>query len=195
MLNNIYFLTPELLLILVLLIILTHGIVYQEKRQEIISLNFSLLALVSLIILFFSQLLCPHNIIISYSLLCVTPFTQTIKLLLTISTTIVLIFSRTVLNSKKIKEYEFILLVLLALLGMLLLVSAQDLIIFYLSIELLSLSVYILASIQKNSELSTEAGLKYFILGSLSSGLLLFGSALLYLFTGETNLEGIFNVI
>ena len=74
---------------------------------------------------------------------------------------------------------------------MLLLVSTKNLILLYLSIELFSLSLYILASINKNSEYSTEAGLKYFILGSLSSGLLLFGSAILYLFTGEMNFDNI----
>jgi len=74
---------------------------------------------------------------------------------------------------------------------MILLISSNNLIIFYLSLELFSLSLYILASLHKNNELSTEAGLKYFILGSLSSGLLLFSFAIIYFFTGEFNFDNI----
>jgi len=76
-----------------------------------------------------------------------------------------------------------------ALLGLMLLVSAYDLISLYLAIELQSLSFYVLASFKKNSAFSTEAGLKYFILGAFSSGLILFGSSLIYGFSGTTNFE------
>jgi NADH-quinone oxidoreductase subunit N len=78
---------------------------------------------------------------------------------------------------------------------MLLLVLSRDLIIMYLSIETLSLSLYILASIRKTGQLSTEGGLKYFILGALSSGLLLFGCALIYITTGLLDFISISNYI
>jgi NADH-quinone oxidoreductase subunit N len=72
-----------------------------------------------------------------------------------------------------------------------LLISSNDLIMLYLAVELLSLSFYVLASIKRDSQHSTEAGLKYFLLGALSSGLLLFGMGLVYAFTGETSFDGL----
>ncbi len=87
--------------------------------------------------------------------------------------------------------FEFPLLVAISTLGMMLLVASKDLVTFYLSIELLSLSSYILASIKRNSQFSTEAGIKYFLLGAVSSGILLFGSSLLYALTGETTFQGL----
>jgi len=78
---------------------------------------------------------------------------------------------------------------LFSTLGMLFIVSSYDLISMYLAIELQSLSFYVIAAFQRNNEFSTEAGLKYFILGALSSGLLLFGESILYGFTGITNFE------
>jgi NADH-quinone oxidoreductase subunit N len=88
-------------------------------------------------------------------------------------------------------EYETPLLMVLAIIGMLLLVSSQDMIVFYLAIELLSLSFYVLATTNKEGQYSTEAGLKYFLLGALSSALLLLGFAILYGITGETSFEGL----
>jgi NADH-quinone oxidoreductase subunit N len=92
-------------------------------------------------------------------------------------------------------RYEYTQLILLSTLGMLLLVSSKDLISVYLSIELISLSLYILASIQRDGQYSTEAGIKYFLLGAVASGILLFGSALMYWLTGTTSFEGLANII
>jgi NADH-quinone oxidoreductase subunit N len=88
-------------------------------------------------------------------------------------------------------DYEYSSLVILSVLGMMFLISANDTIVIYLSIELMSLSFYVLAAINTKSQHSTEAGLKYFLLGALSSGLLLLGIALLYAYTGETNLQAL----
>ena len=72
---------------------------------------------------------------------------------------------------------------------MILMISSYDLIIFYLGLELQSLGLYILASFKRDDERSTEAGLKYFVLSALASGLLLYGCSLIYGFTGSTNFE------
>jgi|TARA_B100000768_G_C11263351_1_gene369853 NADH-quinone oxidoreductase subunit N len=90
-----------------------------------------------------------------------------------------------------IVDYEFSHVVILSLLGMLLLVSSGDFLMFYLAIELLSLSFYVLAGVKKHSQHSTEAALKYFLLGALASGLLLFGIGLIYAYTGTTNFSGV----
>ena len=91
------------------------------------------------------------------------------------------------IKQESLNPFEFILLVLLSTCSMLFLVSSADLISLYLAIELQSLCFYVLAAMKRNSEFSTEAGLKYFLLGAFSSGLLLFGCSLIYGFTGATN--------
>jgi NADH-quinone oxidoreductase subunit N len=94
-------------------------------------------------------------------------------------------------KEEKQLDYETPLVIILAIIGMLLLTSSQDMIVFYLAIELLSLSFYVLATLNKEGQYSTEAGLKYFLLGALSSALLLLGFSILYGVTGETSFEGI----
>jgi len=98
---------------------------------------------------------------------------------------------RSILENK-INNFEYLLLILCAVLGLMLLISSYDLISLYLCIELQSLCLYALAASKKDSSLSTEAGLKYFILGSFSSGLLLFGLSLIYGCTGSTSFGALF---
>jgi len=93
------------------------------------------------------------------------------------------------LKSEKINVFEYFVLLLFVVLSLLLLVSSNDLISFYITIELQSLSLYILAAYDRDSEFAVEAGLKYFILGSLSSAFLLFGISIIYGFCGTTNFE------
>jgi NADH-quinone oxidoreductase subunit N len=95
------------------------------------------------------------------------------------------------LLKQKINNFEYFILLLCAVLGLMLLVSSFDLISLYLAIELQSLCLYVLAAAKKDSSFSTEAGLKYFILGSFSSGLLLFGISIIYGTVGTTNFENL----
>ena len=90
-----------------------------------------------------------------------------------------------------LQRFEYPVLILLATLGMALMVSANDLIALYMGVETQSLALYILASFNRDSRRSTEAGLKYFVLGALSSGLLLYGASLIYGFTGSTSFDAI----
>ncbi|OAN53965.1 NADH-quinone oxidoreductase subunit N [Paramagnetospirillum marisnigri] len=98
------------------------------------------------------------------------------------------------LEKERVSRFEYPVLVLLATLGMMMMVSANDFMSLYLGLELQSLSLYILAAYQRDSLKSTEAGLKYFVLGALASGLLLYGVSLLYGFAGTTNFDGLHNV-
>ena len=102
-----------------------------------------------------------------------------------------------ILNSNKFISYpiNYSILVLFSTLGASLLISCSDLISMYLSIELQSFSLYVLSTLYKDSELSTSAGLKYFLLGGLSSCLILFGIGLVYAYTGLTNFESIYSFI
>src|SRR5262249_7239604 len=89
------------------------------------------------------------------------------------------------------RKFEYPVLILLSAAGMLMLISAADLIALYLGLELMSLALYVLAAIDRDNAVSTEAGLKYFVLGALSSGMLLYGCSLIYGFTGTVNFAGI----
>ena len=89
------------------------------------------------------------------------------------------------------QRFEYSVLIVLSTLGMLMLISAADLIALYLGLELMSLPLYVVAASHRNSLRSTEAGLKYFVLGALSSGMLLYGASLVYGFTGTVSFTGI----
>ena len=101
----------------------------------------------------------------------------------------VLFSSRDYVKCIGIDKIEYPIIILASTLGMILMISSYDLIVFYLGLELQSLSLYILASFKRENEKSTEAGLKYFVLSALASGLLLYGCSLIYGFTGSTNFE------
>jgi len=101
----------------------------------------------------------------------------------------VLLTSKDYVESNNIDKIEYPVIILASTLGMILMISSYDLIIFYLGLELQSLCLYILASFKRDDERSTEAGLKYFVLSALASGLLLYGCSLIYGFTGSTNFE------
>jgi NADH-quinone oxidoreductase subunit N len=114
-------------------------------------------------------------------------FGRFMKLLVLSGAALVLIMSLSDLARAKLLSFEYAVLLLLAVLGMLLMISAGDLISLYLGIELQSLALYVIAAIERDSVRSSEAGLKYFVLGSLSSGMLLYGASLIYGFTGSTD--------
>ena len=103
------------------------------------------------------------------------------------SSAFALFFTNQYIKDNKIDQFEYPILIMSAILGMFVMVSSNNLIGLYLGIELQSLSLYVLASLNRDSVKSTEAGVKYFVLGALSSGLLLYGCSLIYGFTGSTN--------
>ncbi len=115
------------------------------------------------------------------------------KVLILVSTFFVLLMSKRYIVDIKNNKFEYPIITLLSLLGMFIMVSSNDLILFYLGLELQSLALYILASIDRDNKKSSEAGIKYFVLSALSSGLLLYGCSLIYGFTGSTSFEEIAN--
>jgi len=125
----------------------------------------------------------------------VDPFARFMKMLVLVGSGFALVMSQRFIETEKIGRFEFPILIVLATLGMLMMISANDLIALYMGLELQSLSLYVLASFNRDSQRSTEAGLKYFVLGALSSGLLLYGASLIYGFTGTTTFDGIQLVI
>ena len=118
-------------------------------------------------------------------------FARFLKLLTLLGSAVTLILSIEFLQDNSRRMFEFAVLVLLSTVGMMILISAGDLIALYLGLELMSLALYVVAASHRDNAKSTEAGLKYFVLGALSSGMLLYGASLIYGFTGTVSFAGI----
>ncbi len=118
-------------------------------------------------------------------------FARFSKVLILVSAAVVLIISTDYLRSRKLLHFEYPILIALSVVGMMMMVSSGDLMSLYMGLELQSLCLYVVASMRRDSLKSTEAGLKYFVLGALSSGLLLYGASLCYGYAGTTSFEGI----
>src|SRR6266850_3635492 len=116
----------------------------------------------------------------------VDDFARFLKILALIGSVATLVLSAEYLADPSRRIFEYPILVLLSTLGMMVLISAGDLIMLYLGLELMSLALYVVAASNRDNAKSTEAGLKYFVLGALSSGMLLYGASLIYGFTGST---------
>ena len=113
------------------------------------------------------------------------------KVLVLISSVIAIFMSKEFLKDADIQRFEYPILITLATLGMMIMISANNLMTLYVGLELQSLSLYVLAAMNRTNTRSTEAGLKYFVLGALSSGMLLYGVSLIYGFTGSTDFDAI----
>jgi NADH-quinone oxidoreductase subunit N len=121
----------------------------------------------------------------------VDPFARFLKLLALTGSAGAILMSFDYLAREKQQKFEYPVLIVLSTVGMLMLISAADLIALYLGLELMSLALYVVAAINRDSARSAEAGLKYFVLGALSSGMLLYGASLVYGFTGTVTFAGI----
>jgi NADH-quinone oxidoreductase subunit N len=118
-------------------------------------------------------------------------FARFLKLLALTGSAVAILMSLNYLAAEKQQKFEYSILIVLSTAGMMMLISAADLIALYLGLELMSLALYVVAAIDRTSVRSTEAGLKYFVLGALSSGMLLYGASLVYGFTGTVSFDGI----
>jgi len=119
------------------------------------------------------------------------PFAQFTKILILLGSSLALLLSVDYLEREQAGRFEYPILILFATLGMMMMVSANDLMALYMGLELQSLSLYVVAAIRRDTLRSTEAGLKYFVLGALSSGMLLYGCSMIYGFAGTTSFEGL----
>ena len=185
MINNLYIMFPEIFLSLSIFFILMVGVFIKKSFNLIFNLT-SLIIIVTISII----LTNPNNEErIFLDSFIRDPFSNYFKILILLSTLFVLNSSKNFIIDNKLDKFEYPIIILLSILGMFFMVSSNDLILFYLGLELQSLSLYILASIDRDNLRSTESGVKYFVLSALSSGLLLYGCSLLYGFTGSTNFE------
>jgi len=159
--------------------------------------SFNLINLLTIISLIFAIALVlnqPDEVIKIFDKSYVIDKLSTLTKILTLLFSLfVLLLSKDYLKKNGIDKIEYPIIILSSTLGMIIMISSFDLIIFYLGLELQSICLYILASFKRDDERSTEAGLKYFVLSALASGILLYGCSLIYGFTGSTNFEIISN--
>ncbi len=185
-LGNLY---PEFFLTTSFLILITLLVIYDYKSgYKINLLNITMVCMVWVLLLtIFLLANITGSWLLFWDLVIINDFTTLIKIISLITILILIVISSKYMSLERIYFYEYFILVGCSLLGLFTLISANDLITLYLGIELQSLSFYILAAIKIYSNFSTEAGLKYFVLGAFSSGLLLLGCSLLYGIFGTTN--------
>ncbi len=187
--NNLELIFPELFLSLSIMFLLILG-VFKKNSSKLIQTTSLIILLVTAVIIFNETLGVEKKTIFNNSII-IDYLSSFMKIITLLSAFLVLVISSNYLKIFKIFKIEYPILILSSVLGMMIMISSNDLIVFYMGLELQSLALYVLATFNRDQLKSSEAGLKYFVLSALSSGLLLYGCSLIYGFTGSTN----FNII
>ena len=187
---NLDLIFPEIFLSLSIMTLLMIGVF--KKKSENLVYNLSIITLAILFTMVVNLFAINDQFIFNYSYK-IDNLSSFMKALTILSGIFVMISSSIYLKSLNILKIEYPILILSSILGMMVMISSNDLIVFYLGLELQSLALYVLASFNRDNILSSESGLKYFVLSALSSGLLLYGCSLVYGFSGSTNFIEIAN--
>ena len=187
--NNVEFVFPEIFLSLSIMFLLILG-VFKKDSSKIIQ-NISLIVLFIATVIIFNETLSISEVFLFNNSIIIDYLSSFMKIVTLLAAFLVLVISSNYLKTFKIFKIEYPILILSSVLGMMIMISSNDLIVFYMGLELQSLALYVLATFNRDQLKSSEAGLKYFVLSALSSGLLLYGCSLIYGFTGSTN----FNLI
>jgi len=178
---------PELVLAASAMVLLMVGAFRGQQTTSAVTA----LAVIALIVTGALELWLPGGKLTTFGgSFIVDDFARFLKILALIGSGTALILSRGYL-AQQAKIFEYAVLIMLSTVGMMVLISAGDLIMLYLGLELMSLALYVVAASHRDDVKSTEAGLKYFVLGALSSGMLLYGASLVYGFTGTVSFAGI----
>jgi len=178
---------PELIIVVGALVLLMIGVYSGERANNTVTgLAVAVLIAAGAWLMLFGKDGVAFN-----GALVADPFAKIMKILTLIGSAVTLIVSVGFARAEKFDKFEYPVLILLATVGMMLIISANNMIALYMGLELQSLALYVVAAINRESVRSTEAGLKYFVLGSLSSGMLLYGITLVYGYTGHVGFEQI----
>jgi NADH-quinone oxidoreductase subunit N len=186
--ENLDLIFPEIFISLAIMFFLLIG-VFKKKSSSLIY-NLTTISLVVLLAIVYNLNSISETSLFNESYK-IDDLANFMKILMIASGIFVMLTSSKYLQINKINKIEYPVLVLSAILGMMVMISSNDLIVFYMGLELQSLALYVLASFNRDNLLSTESGLKYFILSALSSGLLLYGCSLVYGFAESTNFNQI----
>ena len=186
---NIEFIFPEIFLSLSIMFLLILG-VFKKNSSKLIQ-NISLIVLLITAVITLNETFGTSQMFLFNNSMVIDYLSSFMKIITLLAAFLVLVISSNYLKTFKIFKIEYPILILSSVLGMMIMISSNDLIVFYMGLELQSLALYVLATFNRDQLKSSEAGLKYFVLSALSSGLLLYGCSLIYGFTGTTN----FNLI
>ena len=174
---------PEVVLACLAMALLMYGVFKKGDANDNVTLGAVVsLALVAALVIFTSE----GKVTAFGGAFVVDTFARVMKVMALFGSAVTIILSTHFMKRVKMARFEYPILVMLASVGMMMMISANDLISLYVGLELQSLSLYVVAAIDRDSARSSEAGLKYFVLGALSSGMLLYGASLVYGFTGTT---------
>ena len=187
--TNLELVFPEIFLSLSIMFLLILG-VFKKNSSKLIQ-NISLIVLLISAVIIFNETLGIQETLLFNGSVIIDYLSSFMKIITLLAAFLVLVISSSYLSTFKIFKIEYPILILSSVLGMMVMISSNDLIVFYMGLELQSLALYVLATFNRDQLKSSEAGLKYFVLSALSSGLLLYGCSLIYGFTGSTN----FNLI
>jgi len=186
--ETLFWVAPELMLAIGAMAFLIVGVFMGDASSRSISAAcVALLIAAMLVVIAFGG--APHELF--GGSFRVDAYSNFAKIIIFAAAALAVMMSDKYLAGEQLRRFEYPVLVVLAALGMSLMVSANDLISLYMGVETQSLALYILAAFNRDSRRSTEAGLKYFVLGALSSCLLLYGASLIYGFTGSTQFDAI----
>ena len=186
---NLELIFPEIFLSLSIMFLLILG-VFKKNSSKIVQ-NISLIILLITAVITFNETLGVKQTLLFNGSIIIDYLSSFMKIVTLLAAFLVLVISSNYLKIFKIFKIEYPILILSSVLGMMIMINSNDLIVFYMGLELQSLALYVLATFNRDQLKSSEAGLKYFVLSALSSGLLLYGCSLIYGFTGSTN----FNII
>ena len=190
--NNLDFILPEIFISLAIMFLLILG-VFKKNSSNIIH-YLSIVCLLITGILIINNPSANQVTLFSGSFI-IDNLSSFMKILTILGGASILLMSKKFLKISKIFLIEYPILILSSILGMLVMISSNDLMVFYIGLELQSLALYVLASFNRDQLKSSESGLKYFVLSALSSGLLLYGCSLIYGFSGSTNFDIISNTV
>ena len=185
--NNINLVLPEIFISLSIMFLLVLGVF--KKNSSKLVYNIALLILLFSIIITLNETYSIDRITLFNDSIVIDYMSSLMKIITLVSAFFVLVISPSYLKTFKIFKIEYPILILSSVLGMMVMISSNDLMVFYMGLELQSLALYVLATFNRDQLKSSEAGLKYFVLSALSSGLLLYGCSLIYGFSGSTNFD------
>ena len=186
---NLELVFPEIFLSLSIMFLLILG-VFKKNSSKLIQ-NISLIVLLATSVILVNETLGIEEKFLFNGSVIIDYLSSLMKIITLLAAFFVLVISSNYLKIFEIFKIEYPILILSSVLGMMVMISSNDLIVFYMGLELQSLALYVLATFNRDQIKSSEAGLKYFVLSALSSGLLLYGCSLIYGFTGSTNFNQI----
>jgi len=189
--ENLNLILPEIFISLSIMFLLILGVFIKDGSKLIF--NISLLVLLITAIITINETFSINRMTLFNDSVVIDYMSSFMKIITLLGAFLVLIISSSYLKIFKIFKIEYPILILSSVLGMMVMISSNDLMVFYMGLELQSLALYVLATFNRDQLKSSEAGLKYFVLSALSSGLLLYGCSLIYGFSGSTNFDTIAN--